>query len=109
VTTTELPVKFLGLAAGAEILGAIQADFAIDPPHGHARELSVLLNEPAAAFLAQHLGVEDTPEWRQRAAQEVGAAWLRYAFERGRKLDSITFLSKALLEANPDFLASLKA
>jgi hypothetical protein len=104
----DVTIEFLGLATGGEILGATQADFVVDRPHAHAKEVSVLLNGPAAAFLAEYLGEEDTEEFRRRAAERVGAAWIRRAIERNHHVDSINFLSRARLESDPEFLSSLK-
>ena len=68
----------------------------------------MLLNRPTAAFLAEVLGQENTPEFQERAAREVGMAWVRHCVEKGHRLDSVTFLSRSSLEAEPGFLESLR-
>lgn len=103
----DITITFLGLTDGAEVLGATQADFAVDPPNGHTKELSVLLNSPAAALLAERFGQEDTEEFRERAAAVAGEAWIRRCIARRRPLDSVTILSRAILEREPEFVASL--
>ena len=101
-------VRFLGFAAGSEIFGAVQADFDVRRVGLAAKELSVLLNKPTAAFLAEQLGIENTPEFQQEAARDVGTAWVRFCVERGQHLDSVTVLSRSMLEGQPEFMASLR-
>jgi hypothetical protein len=107
--TGDATIKFLGFTPGAEILGATQANFAVDRPTTHAKELSVLLNAPAAAYLAEALGREDTPEFREDAAREAGLAWIAHCLAHGHHLDSVTFLSRPLLESTPSILEALRS
>ena len=109
MTAPEEPsVSFLGFAPGAEIFGGVQADFDIRRAGAAAKELSVLLNRPTADFLAETLGVEPSAAFQEQAARDVGLAWVRHCLATGHHLDSVTFLSRSLLESQPAFLESLK-
>src|SRR5688572_11392347 len=94
----DVEVNFLGFAPGAEIFGGVQADFDVRRAGVAAKELSVLLNRPTAAFLAEVIGREATPAFQEDAARDVGIAWVRRCVERGEHLDSVTFLTRPLLE-----------
>lgn len=106
---TDLVIEFEGFTPGAEFLGSTQANFSVDRPGIHAKELSVLLNNPAAAQIAQLVGRENTPEFREEAARVVGKAWIRQLLNEGHRPESILFLSKATLDENPAFTESLKS
>jgi hypothetical protein len=109
VAVPDTDITFLGFAEGAEILGAIQADFGVDLPNGRTKELSVLLNEPAAAYLAERLGMEPSETFRESAAKASGVAWVRKCLAQNRRLDSITFVSKSLLEEHGDLVEAIRA
>ncbi len=89
------------------MMGATLANFIIELP-GADKECSVMLNDPGAAYLAEQLGVEITPEWREMATEKVGAAVLRGAIEGSRHIDSVVFVSRAILEAHPEFVDALR-
>ncbi|MEZ4481292.1 MAG: hypothetical protein R3B97_09075 [Dehalococcoidia bacterium] len=74
---TDLTIEFQRFTPGADLLGATQANFSIDRPGIHAKELSILLNNPAAAYIAEIVGRENTPAFREEAARIAGKAWLR--------------------------------
>ncbi|MGD9934921.1 MAG: hypothetical protein AB7T37_14565 [Dehalococcoidia bacterium] len=105
---TDLTIDFEGFTPGADVLGATQANFSVDRPGIHAKELSVLLNNPAAAYLAEALGRENTTAFREEAARIAGGAWVRRLLDAGHRPESIIFLSRATLAGAPDFVESLK-
>jgi hypothetical protein len=88
-------------------MGATLANFIIELP-GADKECAVMLNDPGAAYLAEQLGAEETPEWREAATEKVGAAVLRAAIEESRHTDSVVFVSRAILEAHPEFVDALR-
>lgn len=103
-----LTIQFEGFTPGADVLGATQANFSVDRPGAHAKELSVLLNNPAAALLAEALGRDNTPEFRELAARIAGEAWVRHLITAGHRPESIIFLSRATLDGAPEFVESIK-
>jgi len=106
---TELTIEFERFTPGADLLGATQANFSIDRPGIHAKELSILLNNPAAAYIAEIVGRENTPAFREEAAIIAGKAWLRRLLDAGQHPDSIIFLSRSALDGAPDFVETLKS
>jgi hypothetical protein len=109
VTTAEPTVKFLGITPGGEIFGGTQANFAVDWPDTPAKELSILLNDPAAVYAAEKLGRENTPAFRDIAAERIGLAFVARLATQRHRLDSVTFITRAMLEADPALLAALEA
>ncbi len=105
----ELTIDFQGFAEGAEVLGATQANFLVDRPHHPAKELSVLLNDPAAAQLAVLLGQEDSPEFRRQATRQAGRLWTELRLKTGAPLESISFISKATLANHPELVEAMRA
>ena len=105
---TDLTIEFEGFTPGADVFGATQANFSIDRPGIHAKELSILLNSPAAAYLAETLGRENTPAFHEEAARVAGAAWVRRLLDAGHRPESVIFLSRSTLDGAPDFVESLK-
>ena len=108
-SATGLVIEFQGFAEGAEMLGGIQANFSIDREHHAAKEVSVLLNDPAAAKLASLLGGEDTPEFRHEAAREVGRLWVESRLAARAELESITVISAATLGQHPELIEGMRA
>ena len=101
-------VQFEGIAEGSEVLGATQANFVVYRSGQHAKETSVLLNDPAATYLAGLLGMDDGVPFRASAARHVGQLWLEAAVEAGHHIESIVFLSKGSLESHPALVERLK-
>jgi hypothetical protein len=88
-------------------MGASQANFIILEP-GADKEVAVLLNDPAAAFLAQQLGAEPTAEWREAATRATGEAVIRSRLASGEHLDSLIMVSAATFQQQPDLLAAVR-
>ena len=105
---TDSHVRFEGIADGSDLLGATQANFAVQRKGQNTKETSILLNDRAATYLAGVLGTEDTIAFRESAARHLGQLWVETLVERGRHLDSIYFLAKSSLEAEPAIVAHLK-
>ena len=102
-------VRFEGIAAGTEIWGGTQADFTIQADGRTAKEAAVILNDPAAALLAEALGREDTEEFREAAAQAAGRAVFEAEARKDPAVDSLVMVSKAYLDTNPAILDRIKA
>jgi hypothetical protein len=102
MTTADSNVRIVyeGPGAGAELMGASQANFILLGP-GADKEVAVLLNDPAAAFLAERLGVEPTGPWREAATREAGRAVIQHHLSAGGHLDSVLMISRATLERLP--------
>ena len=97
----------VGAAAGAEIVGGTLASFLIHRPGEHAREVGVVLNDPAAAHLAGLAGEEDTPSVRERLAAIAGQLWIERQLAGGYHVEAATVLSKARLD--PELTAQVVA
>lgn len=106
----ELVVRYEGVGSGAdEIWGGTQANFLAFGGHLPAgKEVAVMLNDPAAAMLAETLGIENTPEFRAEAARRVGEAAIRGLHDRTRHLDPVITVSRATLETYPDLVNALR-
>ena len=106
----EASIQFEGLGSGAhELFGGTQANFLINVPGRSDREIAVLVNDPTMEFLAERLGVENTQEFRDRAAEVVGRLWITRAMDRGLRVPPAITISRNLLEQNPDFVTEVEA
>lgn len=101
-TTT---ISYHGPGDAAELWGGSQADFVLDWPSRPAREVAVLLQNAAAAALAEAAGSADDAEFRAAAARAVGEAWLAAQVERGGRIDSVVVISAATLAERPELVA----
>lgn len=102
-------IRYEGPGAGTEIWGMTQANFTVGLPNEHMKELAVLLNDPAAEYLCKELGLEDTPENRDRIARDAGDYILRKHVDAGDRLYSTMPISMATLAADPSILDYLKS
>lgn len=110
MTLTESPdVHFAGYTPGTEIWGSTQANFLMHVPGRNAKEAAILFNDPTAKALADALGVENTQEFRERAARVAGQLVFEDILARGANIDSLVMVSNAFFEQNPAILERLKA
>jgi hypothetical protein len=107
----ELTIRYEGIGSGAhEIFGATQANFLVaGGPWPGAREIAVMLNDPAAGMLAEVSGAENTDEFRVEAARKVGEAAIRERFRRLGSVDSVIVVSRATLEAQPELVDPVRS
>lgn len=106
---TELTVQYEGPGQGAEeLMGGTLANFLVLRPNLPDKEAAVLLNDPAAQWLAERLGETPTKAFRERAAAILGELWIRRLFERHRRVDSLSLLGRSALEAQPDLVAEFE-
>jgi hypothetical protein len=106
----ELTIRYEGMGSGAhEIFGATQANFLVaGGPWPGAREVAVMLNDPAAATLAEAAGAENTDGFRAEAARRVGEAAIRERFQRLGSIDSVVVVSRAMLEEHPELVDAVR-
>lgn len=112
MTTMATPgteVDFEGFGVGSELWGATQANFIVTIPGRPSKEAAVMLNSPAAKYLAEALGIEDSDESRRTLARAAGEAALKHALGRGDAVASVTTVSRALLESHPGLLEAVRA
>jgi hypothetical protein len=105
----EVTVRYEGGAVATEIWGMTQANFIVQLPGRHLKEVGVMLNDAAARFLAMQLGQDDTHAFRLAAARHAGDYLLRKLVGEGRRLDSAITLSQGVLDDNPDILDHLQS
>ncbi len=103
----ESQVQYEGPGVGSELWGGVQGNFLVSWPHHHAREIAVLLNDPALAYLLGRTGGEDSPEFREGAARHVGDLWLQKLLKEGHPIPPVVVLSRASLEAAGPFVDSI--
>jgi hypothetical protein len=108
VETAEATVVFEDMGIATEIWGGTQANFVVNRPGLHGKEVAVVLNAPAAKFLSEALGRENTPEFQEETARRAGAFLVQKLANSGHHLDSLIFLSRAMLDADPEILAALR-
>lgn len=101
-------VFYQGPGISTETWGFTQANFLVALPGRSDKESAILLNDPAARMLAQELGIEDTPENRERLACAVGEAWLPKLVEAGGSLESLITVSVAFLNQHPEVVAGVR-
>jgi hypothetical protein len=106
---TQTDIRFEGFTPGTDIWGTTQANFLIRIDGLHARETAVQLNDPAAKMIAEAAGGEDSPEFRERAAQVAGQAILEDLVSRGAPVASTIVASRGYFEENPGLLDRVKA
>ncbi len=102
-------VRFEGIASGTEIWGGTQADFTIQAEGWPAKEAAVLLNDPAAALLAEAVGRENTEEFRNAAAEAAGRVVFELEAAKRGSIDSLVMVSKAYFDLNPGVFERVKA
>ena len=103
----EYRITYEGPGDGSSIMGASFANFIIEGP-GADKECAVMLKDPGASYLAEQLGTDLTDQWREQATAKLGAAVLGAAMEESRHIDSVVFVSRAILEAHPEFVDALR-
>ena len=101
-TTT---IRYLGPGEGGELWGGTQAGFILDWPGRPAREVAILLQDAAAAVLAQAASADGDAEFRAAAARAVGRAWLEAQVERQGRVDPVIVISAATLTERPELVA----
>ena len=107
-TATESEVRYEGSAPGTEIWGMTQANFLVAVPGRHAKESATALTDAAAASLASELGRENTVEFRQIAAREVGFAYLEQLVTAAAYIPSLITVSVGFLEEHPEAVQRVK-
>ncbi len=107
--TTESSIRFEGIGVGTEIWGGTQANFALFRPGLHAKEAAIILNAPAAAYLASQSGSQDTPAFQARAAEVVGRLWMARLVAAGKHIDSLIVLSREAIAESPAFAEAMRA
>ena len=100
----ESQVQYEGPGVGSELWGGVQANFLVTTPHHHSREIAVLLNDPALAYLAERTGSELTAEFGTGAARHVGDLWLQKLLTEGHPIPPVVVISHASLEAAGPFV-----
>lgn len=107
-TDTDHRVIYEGPGEGADtIMGASQANFIVVGP-GADKECAVLLNDPGAEYLAEQLGAEMTEAWREAITAKLGEIVIEATLGASRHLDSVIFISRAILQAHPEYVAALR-
>lgn len=108
VTESGAVVRYEGSSPGTDIWGYTQANFLVALPGRNAREAAILMNEPAGAFLAAQLGLEDSAETRDALARALGEAWFPELFVRGADIESIVTVSRAFLNNHPEMIEAVR-
>ena len=103
----ESQVQYEGPGVGSELWGGVQANFLVTWPHHHSREIAVLLNDPALAYLMDRTAAVDTPEFREGAARHVGDLWLQKLLKEGHPIPPVVVISRASLEAVGPFVDAI--
>ncbi|MCS7294517.1 MAG: hypothetical protein RMK15_04395 [Chloroflexota bacterium] len=107
--SADIDVWYEGPGQGAEeIMGGTLANFLVVRPNLPDKEAAVILNDPAAEWLAERLGVEPTKEFRERAAEVLGELWIRHLYREHRRVDSLSFIGRAVLEAHPELVQAFE-
>jgi len=101
-------IRYEGGSVQDDLVGGIQANFVVCQPGQHEYEVGVIFTEAVAADLARDLGREDTPAFHQTAARDAGQCYLERLLKSGRRISPVMMLSRAALEAEPDFIDELK-
>ena len=110
MTTAPMSVElyYQGPGIATETWGYTQANFLVALPGRSDKECAILLNDPAARLLATEVGIEDTPENRERLACAAGEAWIPQMAEKSPSIDSLITVSVAFLNQHPEVLAAIK-
>jgi hypothetical protein len=102
-------IDYEGPAEGAGYLGNAAADFVLRWSHRSAREISVLVNEPALNVLAGSAGIELNAATRAMLARAAGEAVLRqYASGHGH-IEPFIMVSTGTLARQPELAEQVKA
>lgn len=101
-------LRFESLSVGTELWGATQSNFLVSLPGRHAKEVAILINDPAAKLLAEATGAENTGEFRAQAARVSGEVILRDRMDTGRPIESIISVSRLFFEDEPQIADRIK-
>lgn len=102
-------VRFESYGVAPDLWGATQANFMVAVPGRHAIETAVMLNDPAATFLASELAADASEAFRQEMARTIGQLWLESAIARGGHVAPAITVSRATLQAEPWLVEKLRA
>ncbi len=103
--TPSAPILYEGPGEGAELMGAEQANFYAP---GLEREFGVFINIPTLEYVMGELGIEDTPDNRQKLMEHLGRAIIERKV-RASRIDPVTFVGKKALTDDPTILEEVRA
>lgn len=103
----ELRIQYEGAGAGTEIWGMTQANYLVAVPGGAAREVAVMVNDAAGAFLAERYQQENSPEFRKDLSRVVGRLWIEAFHEHHGHVGPLLVISRATFGEQPGLLAEI--
>lgn len=105
----DIQIRYEGPGVGAELLGMTQANFlALNPGHA-AKELAVMINDNAMAYLVEQLGGTNDTQFRDGAARVAGRIWIARHVPRVGRLEPVLIVSRATFDEDEGFLPAVKA
>jgi len=104
-----IQIRYEGPGTGTELLGMTQANFLVLNPRHAAKELAVMINDNAMAYLVEQLGGANDSEFRDGAARVAGRVWIGRHVPRVGRLEPVLVVSRATFDEDPGFLAAVKA
>jgi len=108
VADVELVIRYEGPGVDDSLQAATQANFLV-LRYGHAAvEVAVLVNHPAAAYVASTFGQGDDPETRAEVARILGRIWIARRHARVGRLEPILIVSRATFDEDPGLMEAIR-
>ena len=109
MTEDGVQIRYEGPGAGTEFIAMTQANFLVLHPGHAAKELAVMINDVAMAYLAEQLGSADDEAFRGSAARVAGRIWIERQVPRIGRLEPVLIVSRATFDEDPGLLGAIKA
>lgn len=101
-------IDYEGPGEGGDYLGNAQANFVLRWHNHRAREVSILVNEPALQYIAEQIGVEMDEATEERVVRAIGERLLqRYESGEGH-IEPFIWVSRSLLQRAPELVEHVK-
>lgn len=108
MTEDEVQIRYEGPGAGTEFIAMTQANFLVLHRGHAAKELAVLINDVAMAYLAEQLGNENDLPFRDSAARVAGRIWIERHVPTMGRLEPVLIVSRATFDEDPGLLGAIK-
>ena len=103
----DLRIQYEGAGSGTDIWGMTQANYLVAVPGGAAREVAVMVNDAASAFLAERYEEPANPEFRRNLVRVVGRLWIAAFHEHHGHLPPLLVISRATFAEQRGLLAEI--
>jgi hypothetical protein len=109
MTEDEVQIRYEGPGTGTEFIAMTQANFLVLHRGHAAKELAVMFNDVAMAYLAEQLSSTNDMSFRNSAARVAGRIWIERHVPRMGRIEPVLIVSRATFDEDPGLLGAIKA